>query len=1841
MNSSIASLYLNQHVIAIINEKSIEGTLENISSDGLTINGLFISYANVADLFLVGQITEYHSILGYGEIDDGFKFLPSDLSDEFERDDYFYSEYIIDVRCHLAVEHFKNSATEEIVAKDITFISKTRAINEGVLSSDEIDYVYITTTDCCVGRLIEKHQNYISLLCDGNLKRIITADIKKIFPEPKQGQYIKITETSGMTYEGKMTKLSSCGDVVLYDMNKKVSVSRNLKNATTVRFVGIISSYSKIDSIYHFRDHYVPESSNPLKTSIGASIEYEPTVTSKRNHPILAKNVVRIRETNYEKRFGFVIFAVESNESYLWGGIGPVLVTPSNIHQTRHNNHEIRFQIAQNAFEYSKDKIYFVECEILPPKEGVKYRRAASFKVLEVLDWKPNTKYYIENDAVMIETLSQEEKNEEADASVTSSAQAEDNSNSTSVEATHSEEAEKPVNIVEYPSGGYSYDVIKAYSILKNESILIRNTKGEPVFGLHNGYSESGITISQDGEIVEIPYEEINKIYLFGVINSYSTIKGAGTINGRLPFHKSKITSSQLLHLVSLTVKHNTFLCAYSYKISTGSKKIEEVSYFSKKDFPSKVLDSIMWKRGTITQLYQKGSFFTVNHKARCQESLINDNIINGWLKENDFLKQECLYKSITHANISATELTYSVIDIRAYTQNGIVMINQNGVSIQCGSYSYSLAPNCSPSEFSIDTRANGFLHCIDNELYFSTKPQPVIISTNIIYGNILGKIKKYDQNTRSGSIESSQGNFTFSYKSYVSIHSEFVPKKGHDAYLLFDIDTTKNPATMAKNIYILKEIKADSGFSFGSIVVDKFGYLIIDTNGVSYPLLPESFEIVNALYAKEGLEFSRLLAVFELASDGQNARIKSSDDVVIIPKNSAQQTVSAEQDSSLNDDYLLTDGIEHDVSDKSLESMGNNSLFDFIIERFSFLDIISYYSKHKSKFTSDGDFRGTEEEGLELAHLFFKDGNNRKDVPFDAKMSFFLGAAKLADLFDHTALKNRSLYSYLSNTINKKEDQSVIECYAECFFQSELKERFLSRCICSATNKKFRSENVQKIVEIINSAPASLNLVQMLLNFPIQIFNELILDISESKIAELSSVIKKELNAPDSFEGHSIDYIKLVYKDLSSHKEAFRSIVAKNTSILDNAVSLSSYITEFLNKSISRLMFPLDIKRVEKLLDIIDNVVSAINTSKNTAKLQQIHSCFSLIKLLISEIESEPTTFSFKHIHGYIDFSSNTFFELNSYIESIYTESKPSLILSHHSFSLDESNQGAEIIAIENAKNCLPALNVKIERITPYENGSGFELNESISIKGNGQVIDSHENEGAVGEFVVPITITSNLVETLEMEIDISYEYVVGYDIITNMERRISKPEKQHFTIQAPISNGGIEFLIDNKFAQYADGKELKPEQGTDMFFGREEDINDIHQMIENQYDGSLKEGCIVAIYGQKRCGKSSVMHFLAHEIKDRHPNAVILKINAQGTTALEDNKNSYLTILMSKIRLAICSACRKDMELRNAVMKLENDTSFSIRKIKTMTPDSLVSFQEFLIEFNQEYGDKFRFVLFVDEFTEIYVKLKQGLVSESFLNFWRAFIQETGFVNIVVGQDFMPQFWQDKDITKLNGGGSTNGLGTASFKKLSYLSHKGARKLIEDPLRLPNGESRFKGALGKEALNQIIGLTGGSAFYLMKFCSALVTYMQQNNIPYVYKNIVDKVANGFAFEINDNPFVKKDFEPIYNAYSYDSNDNDGDEILSINDQALYESECNYKLLKKIADISDANGLCSIEKIEWDNANEKEQIIKSLLVREVLVNSKGENISDKSDFSKEKVKQRVQLFNIWLKTRG
>lgn len=932
-------------------------------------------------------------------------------------------------------------------------------------------------------------------------------------------------------------------------------------------------------------------------------------------------------------------------------------------------------------------------------------------------------------------------------------------------------------------------------------------------------------------------------------------------------------------------------------------------------------------------------------------------------------------------------------------------------------------------------------------------------------------------------------------------------------------------------------------------------------------------------------------------------------------------------------------------------------TLLEFKRDNFDLSGTIGgYLSKADRQKIKGGVFIGTAAEAEKLIRSLRNCYKGRppyfQSTPVEIRPNFLLAAAKIhkefvagedGDGFFCEKTGNSILFDYAFRYLsgNNAREPAEVEYYCESIFLNDfsasVKCRMQARCIADffvgTSNIDLNGCGERgAIVGILRRTCKDISsLSKMLLNMPQEILKNL-LDCAPSalldEIAEM--IIVKLNNGVLSEEVHRTEAIQQYYSSYHSNLQELIQDLTQSIPSVDNVQFFLDQIENML-ESIGKHLFESDEKLFQQACRTISDIRTSLQTEDVDSRTDRLRLAWQSIRSIVRSIEEHPSKLSFETLRPFLTQLNDS---LSDYLNNQYEACRPRLAEHHYSL---HNNGRQEIIEISNADKCLPAINVRV-MAAPYGSTDGFlvDTDGSRSITGNGQQIHG----GKAAEFNIPIILDRNVVpDVLDMSLSISYEYKAHYDRQQgSVETATVQLTDQR--IQIPVKIRESDFIYENPYAAFAGGKVMKPSEpaATHMFFGREQDIKDICRMLTDA-DGKLNAGSILAIYGQKRCGKSSVMFFLGEWLEKNYRGAIVLDINLQEVSP-EDGKDIFYKKILAKICTSFRKKVRRFKELKEKMKAID----LHIPNTKDLASEfGEVYYQEFFQSFQEHFGKQSTIILMVDEFTQAYVHMKQHKISEDFLNRWRAMIQENGFVNVVVGQDFMDKFTTDEDITSQNFGGAVNGLGTMGRKRLSYLGKEAAQKMIEDPIRFSDGTSRYRGLLGRQAISYIYDLTGGSAFYLMKFCNALVEYMIEHQEQLVSRGLVETVASGYVFDAPNNPINKADFDPIFNEYSYrdvpdriEARESDFD----ISAQVRDETKKTYSILKRIADAADSQGVCSVRKIAWPDKEERNHLLRSLMVRGVLTDQNGRDITTEQIDHLE-VKIKVKLFSIWLKERG
>jgi tetratricopeptide (TPR) repeat protein len=290
--------------------------------------------------------------------------------------------------------------------------------------------------------------------------------------------------------------------------------------------------------------------------------------------------------------------------------------------------------------------------------------------------------------------------------------------------------------------------------------------------------------------------------------------------------------------------------------------------------------------------------------------------------------------------------------------------------------------------------------------------------------------------------------------------------------------------------------------------------------------------------------------------------------------------------------------------------------------------------------------------------------------------------------------------------------------------------------------------------------------------------------------------------------------------------------------------------------------------------------------------------------------------------------------------------------------------------------------------------------------------------------------------------------------------------------------------------FNPFQDGATGRPVIDPKMFFGRDELIERIRTGLREV----SSPGVGVAIYGQKRAGKSSIAHHLAQRLKE--DGLPIVNVGNIGDLSPESDDltgTRLLALLMWRVLEGAHDALTRLAEPVGASTPLIPE---GLTRKEFLTSEEPVHDCAKYIERHREgiQGTQPPLIVLIDEFQYIDRWIRMGLLSPSFMQAFKALIERRLFHLVIVGQDALDRLIQQ----------DPNVFGVFHKERVTYLAEPDARALIENPIRIEEGDrttSRYR----EHAVSQIIELTGGSAFYIQRFCSYLVEYMNAERAPVV----------------------------------------------------------------------------------------------------------------------------------------
>ena len=474
--------------------------------------------------------------------------------------------------------------------------------------------------------------------------------------------------------------------------------------------------------------------------------------------------------------------------------------------------------------------------------------------------------------------------------------------------------------------------------------------------------------------------------------------------------------------------------------------------------------------------------------------------------------------------------------------------------------------------------------------------------------------------------------------------------------------------------------------------------------------------------------------------------------------------------------------------------------------------------------------------------------------------------------------------------------------------------------------------------------------------------------------------------------------------------------------------------------------------------------------------------------------------------------------------------------------------NDANVILTEEEKQNNYANINLIVYISDAYNNSNPYNLKPARDVKLSFQSLT--EGVDVTREIIVNNVLTSGMRKFIILKIDfsslghspkesISFEWTSEYYYYSHFSN--GKPElakgytdsRKPLTIQIADDNYFFKKNYDviNPYEVPALGVALDDSY---MFFGREDEKSEIiHSFIRESESGAeFIPGSTTIIYGQKQCGKTSLVNQIINDIKTTpclNESAIIIRFtnilsDAGGISGLGNFMNTFYGLIFSKLRTELHKNHR-DLEKE---LLLKGVKIPSITEIKNTEQYLLpVLFEDYFSNFQTVDNGRHVIILVMDEFsvfcTSILKEVQSGAnkALETLPNFVKSFSRK-GFIQIIIGHESML-----RALTTL---GNLNHTGQFSNKiEVTALKEEDARNLITTPMNNAFGYEVYSGDLGESAIDILLDMSGCSPLYLVKLCNEVFLYYTDKNRCNQEKLThydIENVINDYLTRINPNFF-------------------------------------------------------------------------------------------------------------------
>ncbi|EDN71325.1 conserved hypothetical protein [Beggiatoa sp. PS] len=612
-------------------------------------------------------------------------------------------------------------------------------------------------------------------------------------------------------------------------------------------------------------------------------------------------------------------------------------------------------------------------------------------------------------------------------------------------------------------------------------------------------------------------------------------------------------------------------------------------------------------------------------------------------------------------------------------------------------------------------------------------------------------------------------------------------------------------------------------------------------------------------------------------------------------------------------------------------------------------------------------------------------------------------------------------------------------------------------------------------------------------------------------------------------------------------------------TSLADNLGSLIDQVKKVGElREIVRGM--LDKQRLSKISELLTQISDYTKQNSFIEKERLATIIRSIISQHTEEIENSPTKYSLELFHPYLLGLGKT---VEKDFKLVQQTAEPEKLAVDNALEFYIPNRESVIgchltVSNESGRSPVSAIVISIEE---SPTGDYIIIDRSISIN---EALQGGEH----ATLEMPIKVTNQALTSKVFTLHYSLSY-------TTRAGKLVDEKNQQLAIT--IGKETDFQKLDNPYAEWAEAAEVTD---VNMFFGREQLIDNLASTINNANTAKS-----LVIYGQKRTGKSSILHHLEKRLK--LPIIPVKFSIGDITTSLS------LTTFLYRITQRIETAFEDLADNGYPQVSIKRPALAQLQESPELTFHDYMEGLRKILKQETVYQNA-KIILFIDEFTYVYGEFMKERIPDTFMKFWKAILQKGYFGSVIVGQDTMPRF-----IARF-----PNEFQVAQAEKVSYLAEEHARQLIEKPIHMPTtNESRYKGS----AVDKIMELTACNPFYIQIFCNRLVEYMNEKRLARVTDAHIERVKQ---LLISGNNSLSEDkFDNLISA------DEDTTNAVPRQDSFL--------VLMDIAQGSRMLAYCDSNVIRSNTSVPIDDVLDDLVKREVLDN-KGTSFRIKVGLFKE-----------------